>query len=125
MFLKGTENFEGGNLDENGGALTILHKGESVMTKEENKIKEDNFGTKAEMLNAAMIGKRAMEGQLEPTNYKSNYEILKELREVKSAIENKPALSEIDFDRANESVIYRTETKSKILRNHIKIRKLA
>ena len=122
-FLEGVEDTgKGGDVDNKGGKMAIIHPNERIMTKEQNKMTEGLSNW--ELANAGFMHKNLNKDTGIKTDWQSNEKVLQKFDELKDSIENKPQLTEIDFDRQNESLIFRIESKNKIMRNHIRLNKL-
>lgn len=98
-FLEGTENTgKGGNLDKDGGFLSILHPEERVITKEQNKVIGNM--TNAELVSTVQMAKLSeLKGNIAPSGW-NNTGLLTELnglksemQEVRKAIIDKPVSS--------------------------------
>jgi myosin heavy subunit len=86
-FKEGTEMTTAGNLDKDGGHLAILHKGERVMTEQQNKM----VGNLSNPM-VADIAYKYRTGQLSDSagNSYDLIELKHELQGIKSAIQNQP-----------------------------------
>lgn len=117
-FYEGTENTgKGGGQDSKGGFTAILHPNERVMTADQN--------AKVGDMSNEYLANLALMHRVNPVQkerFDTNKEILEKFDNVVKAIENKPFLSDVTYDKINQSMIYHVQNGTTLEHNHKKLR---
>jgi hypothetical protein len=125
-FKEGTEFVDGNGAPKGRDKIIArIDEGERIMTREQNQKIGDLSNEEL-----TTIAQSYKNGMFEDTNYlkpkikslnapyQSNAQILSKFDELKSAIENKPMLTEVRWDEITKMIVEKVETKNRIYKNH-------